>query len=160
MYWRFSVNGTNIFHQQSLHKTITIIQVFICPRSRPHTMGIFALSLVTSCPQSPGRIGQTPFRIPLVRVWDRLEIAQSLHQSYADDKQHPLSFSNSNWVFLQVSPLKGVMRFGWQGKLISWYIGPLEKLRHICEVVVIPASNVFTYRYDFSCFNVAPVHSR
>ena len=37
-----------------------------------------------------------------------------------------MSFSPGDLVFLKVSPMKGVMRFGKKGKLASRYIGPFE----------------------------------
>ena len=38
-------------------------------------------------------------------------------------------------VFLKVSPWKGVIRFGKEGKLSSRYIGPFEVLEKVSEVV-------------------------
>ena len=37
-----------------------------------------------------------------------------------------MSFSPRDLVFLKVSPMKGVMRFGKKGKLAPRYIGPFE----------------------------------
>ena len=37
-------------------------------------------------------------------------------------------------VLLKVSPIKGVMRFGKQGKLSPRYIGPFEVLKRVGEV--------------------------
>ena len=73
----------------------------------------------------------------LDRVWviqDRLRASQSRHQSYADHRRRPLSFNVGDWVFLPVSPMMGVMRFGRRGKLIPRYIGPFEILRRIGNV--------------------------
>ena len=44
-------------------------------------------------------------------------------------------FSVGDWVFLRVSPMKGVMRFGRRGKLSPRYIGPFEILWIVGEVV-------------------------
>ncbi|XP_059310951.1 uncharacterized protein LOC132062389 [Lycium ferocissimum] len=38
------------------------------------------------------------------------------------------------WVLLKVSPMKGVMRFGKEGKLSPRFIGPFEILDHVGEV--------------------------
>ncbi|WMV46012.1 hypothetical protein MTR67_039397, partial [Solanum verrucosum] len=59
---------------------------------------------------------------------------QSRHQSYADWRSRPLRLSVGDWVFLCVSPIKGVMRFGRRGKLSPRYIGPFEILRTVVEV--------------------------
>ncbi|KAH0660902.1 hypothetical protein KY289_029650 [Solanum tuberosum] len=67
-------------------------------------------------------------------IQDRLRTAQSRHQSYADQRRRPLRFSVGDLVFLRVSPMKGVMRFGRRGKLSPRYIGPFEILRTVGEV--------------------------
>ncbi|XP_049378066.1 LOW QUALITY PROTEIN: uncharacterized protein LOC125842802 [Solanum stenotomum] len=67
-------------------------------------------------------------------IQDRLRTAQSRHQSYADQRRRPLRFSVGDRVFLRVSPMKGVMRFGRRGKLSPRYIGPFEILRTVGEV--------------------------
>ncbi|WMV52715.1 hypothetical protein MTR67_046100 [Solanum verrucosum] len=67
-------------------------------------------------------------------IQDRLRTAQSRHQSYADRRRRPLKFSVGDRVFLRVSPMKGVMRFGRRGKLSPRYIGPFEILRTVGEV--------------------------
>ncbi|KAH0757160.1 hypothetical protein KY290_020653 [Solanum tuberosum] len=67
-------------------------------------------------------------------IQDRLRTAQSRHQSYADRRRRPLRFSVGDRVFLRVSPMKGVMRFGRRGKLSPRYIGPFETLRTVGEV--------------------------
>ncbi|KAH0743021.1 hypothetical protein KY290_032665 [Solanum tuberosum] len=67
-------------------------------------------------------------------IQDRLRTAQSRHQSYADQRRRPLIFSIGDRVFLRVSPMKGVMRFGRRGKLSPRYIGPFEILRTVGEV--------------------------
>ncbi|XP_057485826.1 uncharacterized protein LOC130772097 [Actinidia eriantha] len=36
-----------------------------------------------------------------------------------------------DWVFLKVSPMKGIMRFGKKGKLSPRYVGPFEILEKI-----------------------------
>ncbi|WMV08050.1 hypothetical protein MTR67_001435 [Solanum verrucosum] len=67
-------------------------------------------------------------------IQDRLRTAQSRHQSYADRRRRTLKFAVGDRVFLRVSPMKGVMRFGRRGKLSPRYIGPFEILRTVGEV--------------------------
>lgn len=50
-------------------------------------------------------------------------------------KRRDLEFEVNDWVFLKVSPMKGVMRFGKKGKLRPQCIGPYQILRHICKMV-------------------------
>ena len=49
-------------------------------------------------------------------IQQRLETTQSQHKSYADIRRKGLESSIGEWVFLKVSPIKGVMRFGKNGK--------------------------------------------
>ena len=67
-------------------------------------------------------------------IQDRLREAQSRQKSYADRRRRPLEFSVGDRVFLRVSPMKGVRRFGRRGKLSPRYIGPYEILERIGEV--------------------------
>jgi hypothetical protein len=50
--------------------------------------------------------------------------AQSRQKSYTDKRHSPLEFKVGNHVYLRVSPMKGVRRFGIKGKLAPRYIGP------------------------------------
>ena len=45
-----------------------------------------------------------------------------------------MSFSPGDLVFLKVSPIKGVMRFGKKGKLAQRYTGPFEIQSRVGEV--------------------------
>ena len=51
-----------------------------------------------------------------------------------DNRRRELEFSVGDRVFLRVSPMKGVMRFGKKGKLSPRYIGPFEILERIGAV--------------------------
>ena len=57
-------------------------------------------------------------------IQDRLKIAQSRQKSYADKHKRSLSFLIGDFVYLKVSPLRGMKRFGIKGKLAPRYIGP------------------------------------
>jgi hypothetical protein len=48
---------------------------------------------------------------------------QSRQKSYIDKRHCPLEFEVANHVYLRVSPMKGVCRFGIKGKLAPRYIG-------------------------------------
>jgi hypothetical protein len=45
---------------------------------------------------------------------------------YHDKAKAPREFEVGNYVYLKVSPAKGVQRFGVKGKLAPRYIGPYE----------------------------------
>ena len=59
-------------------------------------------------------------------IQQRLKTAFSRQKSYTDPKRKDVSFSAGDLVFLKVSPMKKVMRFGKKGKLTPRYIGPFE----------------------------------
>jgi co-chaperonin GroES (HSP10) len=49
--------------------------------------------------------------------------AQSRQKSYTNKRRSPLEFEVGDRVYLRVSPMKGVRRFGIKGKLVPRYIG-------------------------------------
>jgi hypothetical protein len=53
-----------------------------------------------------------------------LKEAQAHQKSYADKRRQPLYFQVEDYVYLKVSPMKGVSRFGEKGKPAPRYIGP------------------------------------
>ncbi|WVZ75707.1 LOW QUALITY PROTEIN: hypothetical protein U9M48_023742 [Paspalum notatum var. saurae] len=64
-----------------------------------------------------------------VQIWlhkpknNHLKRAQSRQKSYSDKSRRPLK---GDHVYLRVSPMKGVHRFGVKGKLALRYIGPFK----------------------------------
>jgi hypothetical protein len=67
-------------------------------------------------------------------VQENLKIVQSRQQSYADTRRRELSFEVGDFVYLKVSPIRGVRRFGVKGKLAPCYIGPYQILARHGEV--------------------------
>jgi hypothetical protein len=67
-------------------------------------------------------------------VRENLKIAQSRQQSYVDTKRRELSFKVRDFVYLKVSPIRGVRRFGVKGKLAPRYVGPYQILAKHGEV--------------------------
>jgi hypothetical protein len=67
-------------------------------------------------------------------IQSNLKAAQSRQKSYADKRRKPLQFSVGEFVYLRVSPTRGVQRFGIKGKLAPRYVGPFEILE-ICGPV-------------------------
>jgi hypothetical protein len=62
------------------------------------------------------------------RIIHHLKKAQARQKSYADKRRMPLYFRVGDYVYLKVSPMKGVSRFGIKGKLAPQYIGPFPIL--------------------------------
>ena len=75
----------------------------------------------------PEIVRETKEKIQL--ILERLRMAQSRQKSYADRRQRPLEFQEGDYVFLKVSPQKGVFRFGKKGNLALRYIGPFEVIK-------------------------------
>ena len=67
-------------------------------------------------------------------VRENLRIAQSRQKSYADGKRRDLTFSVDDYVYLKVSPMRGIRRFNVKGKLAPRYIGPFKVLERKGEV--------------------------
>jgi hypothetical protein len=57
-----------------------------------------------------------------------LKAAQSQQKCYADPKRRPVTFNVGDFVYLRVTPLKGMQRFHVKGKLVPRYIGPFKIL--------------------------------
>ena len=74
----------------------------------------------------PEIVQETSEKIGLIR--ERLLLAQSRQKSYADQRRRPLEFEVGDFVFLKVSPKKGIMGFGKKGTLAPRFIGPFEVL--------------------------------
>ena len=64
-------------------------------------------------------------------IRDRLTTAYSRQKSYADNRKWPLEFDVGDHVYLKISPMKGVMRFGSKGKLSPRSVGPYEILHRV-----------------------------
>ena len=62
-------------------------------------------------------------------IQTNLKVAQSRQKSYADKRRDPLQFKVGDFVYLRVSPARGVQRFGIKGKLAPRYIRPFEIIK-------------------------------
>jgi hypothetical protein len=61
-------------------------------------------------------------------------VAQSRQKSYADTRRRELTFEEGDYVYLKVSPIRGLRRFKVKGKLSPRYIGPFKILEQKGEV--------------------------
>jgi hypothetical protein len=77
------------------------------------------------------------------RIQDNLRAAKSRQESYENKRCRPLEFVVGDHVYLKVSPMKGMKRFGMKGKLAPRYIGPfpiLGKCGNVAYKLKLPPS--------------------
>nr|GFC38525.1 putative reverse transcriptase domain-containing protein [Tanacetum cinerariifolium] len=70
----------------------------------------------------------------IMQIKQRMQAARDRQKSYADLKRKPIEFQVGDKVMLKVSPWKGVLRFGKQGKLNPRYVGPFSVLERVGDV--------------------------
>ena len=108
----------------------------------------------------PDVLKEAEEQVQLIR--ERLKTAQSRQKSYADTKRRALTFAVGDFVYLRVSPLKGMQRFHVREKLAPRYIGPIEVTTRRGEVAYqleLPAElsdvhNVFHVQQLRKCLEV------
>ncbi|GKE24592.1 putative reverse transcriptase domain-containing protein, partial [Tanacetum coccineum] len=71
----------------------------------------------------------------IIQIKSRIQAARDRQKSYADIRRKPLEFQVGNKVMLNVSPWKGVIRFGKRGKLNPHCIGPFKIIAKVGTVV-------------------------
>jgi hypothetical protein len=74
-------------------------------------------------------------------VRENLQVAQSRQKSYAGHRRRELSFEVEDFVYLKVSPMRGLPRFKVPGKLAPRFIGPfkiLEKRGEVADQLELP----------------------
>lgn len=75
-------------------------------------------------------------------IQKRLQAARDRQKSYADKRRRYLQFQVEDEVFIKVSPMKGVFRFGKKGKLSPRYVGPYvikEKIGDVAYKLSLPS---------------------
>jgi hypothetical protein len=91
-----------------------------------------------------------------------LKAAQPRQKSYADIRRRLLQLQVRDFIYLWVSPTRGVQRFGVKGKLAPRYIGPFEILE-ICGPVayrlqlpspLVAIHNIFHVSQLWKCVKV------
>ena len=95
-------------------------------------------------------------------IQKNFKAAQSRQKSYADKKRQAISFQVGEHVYLRVSPMKGVQRFGVRGKLAPRYVGPfpiIERCGPVAYHLELPAQllsvhNIFHVSQLRKCLRV------
>jgi hypothetical protein len=77
------------------------------------------------------------------RIQENLKVVKSHQETYANKRHRPLEFEVRNRVYLRVSSMKGMKRFGVKEKLAPRYIGSfpiLEKCGTVAYKLDLPPS--------------------
>jgi hypothetical protein len=67
-------------------------------------------------------------------IQENLRVAQTRQRSYTDNRRRPLEFEEEDYVYLKVSPLRGMRRFKVKGKLSPRFIGSFRVFRQVGEM--------------------------
>jgi hypothetical protein len=102
----------------------------------------------------PTIIQDTEKQFRIVR--ENLKVAQSRQKSYAHRRRRDLSFKVGGFVYLNVSPMKGLSQFKVRGKLAPNFIGPfniLEQIGKVAYQLELPSwLSVVTNVFQCRCF--------
>ena len=80
----------------------------------------------------PDFIYKTLEKIHIIR--NQLQKTFSRKNSYPNQRRRDLEFEECDKVYLKISPMKGVVRFGKKGKLSPCYVDPYEILQKVGKV--------------------------
>jgi hypothetical protein len=72
--------------------------------------------------EGPAFVKEAEEKVALIRR--TLLEAQSRQKSYADNRRRELRFEEGDFVYLKVSPMRGVRRFQVKGKLAPRFVDP------------------------------------
>ncbi len=68
----------------------------------------------------------------IIVIQERIKATNNRQEAYANlKKRKGLNFQIGDYVWLKVSPMKGLVRFGKRGKLAPRYIGPFQVIAKI-----------------------------
>ncbi|WVZ75872.1 hypothetical protein U9M48_023894, partial [Paspalum notatum var. saurae] len=101
-------------------------------KSLPYAEFSYNNSYQASLKKSPFEALDAEQQIKMVR--ENLRVAQSRQKSYADVRCRDLTFKVDGFVYLKVSPMRGIRRFNMKGKLAPRYIGPFKIVERKGEV--------------------------
>ena len=98
----------------------------------------------------------------VAKIQENLKAAQSRQKSYADNRRCDLEFEEGDFVYLNVSPIRGTRRFQIRGKLAPRYIGPFKIVMRVGAVAyhlelpeeITDIHNVFHVSHLKKCLRV------
>ncbi|TYK11047.1 ty3-gypsy retrotransposon protein [Cucumis melo var. makuwa] len=81
--------------------------------------------------------------VVIQKIRARVLTIQSRQKSYVDERRKDLEFDMGDMIFLQVAPMKGVLRFEKKGKLSPRFVGPfgiLERIVPVAYCLTLPSA--------------------
>ena len=112
--WISKVVGFSTYLRLSLLTTTDIRRLLECCRMK-HFMDVSVSHPYIGTTLGPELIQDMRDKVFVIR--ERMSVAQSRQKSDADNRRRPSKFEVRDHVFLTISPMRGVMRFGKKGKL-------------------------------------------
>jgi hypothetical protein len=114
--------------------------------------------------EGPDFVKEAKEKVALIRR--RLLEAQSRQKSYADNRRRELIFEEGDFVYLKVSPMRGVKRFQMKGKLAPHFVVPYPVISRVGPAayrLALPESmsdihNVFHVSQLRKCLQVPENH--
>ena len=91
---------------------------------RPCRSSLCWIEVGERCLLGPKIVQETTEKIHLIK--EKLKTIQDRQKSYADQRRKPLEFEEGDWVFVKVSPRRGIFRFWKNGKLAPRFVGPFQ----------------------------------
>jgi hypothetical protein len=130
--------GIKVCPMQNFHITTVIKQVSKWHRLKHSTDESVEHRFIGIRPEKcqvfgPEILQEAEKQVQIIR--EILKTAQSRQKSYADNRRRELMFEVGDFVYLKVSPMRGMKRFRVKGKLSPRYIGPFKILERKGEVV-------------------------
>jgi hypothetical protein len=83
----------------------------------------------------PDLVKDAEKKVEVIR--ENLKLAQMRQKSYHDKGTAPRHYAVGDYVYLKVSPTKGVQRFGVRGKLAPRYIGQTRSSRYVDQSLIV-----------------------
>ena len=106
----------------------------------------------------PELIYKTLEKVHIIR--NRSQTAYSQQKFYADNRRRDLEFEEGDKVYLKISLMKWVVRFGNKWKLSPHYVGPYEILQRVGKVAYKYElySELASGLFGFPCFDDEKVY--
>jgi transposase InsO family protein len=98
----------------------------------------------------PDLVKDAEEKVEVIR--ENLKLAQIRQKSYHDKGTAPRHYGVGDYVYLKVSPTKGVHRFGVKGKLAPRYIGPHTRSSRYVDQSLIVSDFRINLRLCTMCF--------